>query len=148
MWPQAAGSSLRDASRIPVRPAVVLRDRNHPSILLWSLCNENGCGEGSGDEGAPPGEVAGGALARVFMSAIDEADGTRPVTANSHDTTSSNGTILAVLDVMGLTYDYPGRKWRRLPSTCMAPCVLLSRTVTLDPASGVLCSRRPPCLAP
>ena len=87
---------------------MVLRDRNHPSILLWSLCNENGCGEGNGDEGAPPGEVAGGSLARVYKSALDAADGTRPITANSHDTTSSNGTILAVLDVMGLTYDYPG----------------------------------------
>lgn len=105
-----SGTPPRDESHIPHRAAVVLRDRNHPSILLWSLCNENGCGEGDGDEGAPSGEVAGGALARVFMSAIDEADGTRPVTANSHDTTGSNGTILAVLDVMGLTYDYPGRE--------------------------------------
>ena len=23
--------------------AMVLRDRNHPSVVIWSLCNEGGC---------------------------------------------------------------------------------------------------------
>ena len=51
------------------------------------------------------GEQAGAALAQRFMARIKAIDGTRPVTANAHNTLGQNGSILGVLDVMGLTYD-------------------------------------------
>jgi beta-galactosidase len=85
---------------------MVLRDRNSPSVVIWSLANENGCGEVLGHEGAPPGEASGAMLGSLFMSAIAEVDGTRPVTCNSHNTLDMNGTIMDVLPVIGLTYDY------------------------------------------
>ena len=46
--------------------------RNHPSIILWSLCNENGCMEG---------EDAGIAVAATFKSIIKSLDPFRPVVA-------------------------------------------------------------------
>jgi beta-galactosidase len=84
---------------------MVLRDRHHPAILLWSLCNENGCGESDGWEGAPAGEQAGAMLAARFMQRMRALD-SRPITANAHYTLGQNGSIMGQVDVMGLTYDY------------------------------------------
>ena len=85
---------------------MVARDRNHPSIILWSLCNENGCGEADGWEGATSTDVMPGAmLARRYMAHMKTFDPTRPITANGHNTLGLNGSIFDALDVMGLTYD-------------------------------------------
>lgn len=85
----------------------VARDRNHPSIVLWSLCNENGCGETGGWEGSQDAAVQPGAmLAARFMAHMKTIDATRPVTANAHFTLGSNGSIMGAVDVMALTYDY------------------------------------------
>jgi beta-galactosidase/beta-glucuronidase len=54
--------------------AMVLRDRNHPSIVIWSLCNEGGCMQGDPD---------GGFVGAAFKNAIFEADTSRPVTVHS-----------------------------------------------------------------
>jgi hypothetical protein len=87
---------------------MVARDRNHPSIILWSLCNENGCGEAGGWEGSTSTAVMPGAmLARKYMAHMKALDATRPITANGHNTLGQNGSIFEALDVMGLTYD-PG----------------------------------------
>jgi len=86
---------------------LVLRDRNHPSVLLYSLCNENGCGESNGWEGSTSDNVQAGAmLATRFMSHMKSIDPTRPITSNAHYTLGQNGSIMSVVDVMGLTYDY------------------------------------------
>jgi hypothetical protein len=89
---------------------MVARDRNHPSIVLWSLCNENGCGESAGWEGATAGVQAGAMLATRFMAHMKTLDATRPITSNAHFTLGQNGSIMSVVDVMGLTYDYGNLK--------------------------------------
>ena len=49
-----------------------IKHRNHPSIIMWSLCNENGCMEG---------EPAGAVVAANFKSVIKNLDPFRPVVA-------------------------------------------------------------------
>lgn len=86
---------------------MVARDRNHPSVILYSLCNENGCGETDGWEGSLSEDIQPGAmLATKFMSHMKTIDPTRPITSNAHYTLGQNGSIMSVVDVMGLTYDY------------------------------------------
>ena len=45
--------------------AMVLRDRNHPSVVIWSLCNEGGC---------QIGEPAGAVIGAQFKNVINYAD--------------------------------------------------------------------------
>ena len=66
--PNADAVFLQDAQDM------VLRDRNHPSIVLWSLCNELGC---------MTNDPNGGVIAQQFKQAILQADGSRPVTGNT-----------------------------------------------------------------
>lgn len=53
---------------------MVLRDRNHPSIILWSLCNELGC---------LTNDPNGGDIIVQFKQAIQAVDTSRPITGNT-----------------------------------------------------------------
>jgi len=83
----------------------VRRDRNHPSVVLWSAGNE------IGDQGSPQGPQTLGKLLKVFHS----EDPTRMVTAGCdhiHSEPASEAAtpeFLALLDVVG--YNYVDR-WR------------------------------------
>ena len=48
---------------------MLLRDRNHPSIIMWSMCNEEGL------QGSPEGAKIFAAMKKVMR----EYDPTRPV---------------------------------------------------------------------
>jgi len=83
----------------------VRRDRNHPSVVLWSAGNE------IGDQGSPQGPGTLEKLLKVFHA----EDPTRPVTAGCdhiHSEPASEAAspeFLALLDVVG--YNYVDR-WR------------------------------------
>ena len=69
---------------------MVRRDRNHPSIIVWSLCNEIECTEASAAQGDE------------FRNVTLAEDPTRPVSANLlHD---SSGTMVSHLDVLGISH--------------------------------------------
>jgi beta-galactosidase len=77
--------------------SMVLRDRNHPSVVIWSLCNEGGC---------EIGNVYGGVIGAQFKDVISAADTMRPITANSEWDVGSTDSLTNVMDVMTCSYNY------------------------------------------
>ena len=67
---------------------MVRRDRNHPSVFIWSLCNEVGCNNESS--------------AKAFRDAVKLVDPTRAVTQNHHGTELST----SALDVQGFSHKH------------------------------------------
>jgi beta-galactosidase len=75
--------------------SMVLRDRNHPSIILWSLCNEQWI------QGTP--EAA--AMARAMKERVRDLAPTRLVTAAMNGGFTNKEGFISVLDVIGINYN-------------------------------------------
>ncbi|MBQ0736346.1 glycoside hydrolase family 2 TIM barrel-domain containing protein [Aquimarina celericrescens] len=69
---------------------MVLRDRNHPSVIMWSI----------GNEIKERADSTGLAIAREMISHIKELDSTRPITQG-----------------VNTFWDHPGREWPETAST-------------------------------
>lgn len=73
--------------------ATVLRDRNHPSVFMWSIGNE------IPDQGNP-------VLAKRLADMVRMLDHTRPVTAGCNWPVSAYNGFLDALDVFGYNYNH------------------------------------------
>jgi beta-galactosidase len=73
--------------------AMIQKDRNHPSIIMWSLCNEERL------QGTPEGASIFSAMKKLVLG----YDPTRPITAAMHGGWSKNGFI-GVEDLLGINY--------------------------------------------
>lgn len=74
--------------------AMVLRDRNHPSIVMWSMCNEEPL------QGTPEGA----ALLKAMKDRTNQLDGTRPVLAAMNGGYGAKGGFTEVTDIEGFNY--------------------------------------------
>ena len=75
--------------------SLVLRDRNHPSIILWSLCNEQWI------QGTP--ESA--AMIKAMSQRVRELDPSRPITAAMNGGFDSPTGMGSALDIIGINYN-------------------------------------------
>lgn len=75
--------------------SLIRRDRNHPSVIMWSIGNE------IHEQNMPEGKE----IARKLADACREEDPTRPTTAgfNGHTAAIKNG-LADVVDVVGFNY--------------------------------------------
>lgn len=82
--------------------AMVKRSRNHPSIILWSLCNEAGCLQRSPEQAVRKGNAA--------KAAIHALDHTRPMTAainfGSKGSDCEWDCLTPTLEIVGMNYNW------------------------------------------
>jgi len=78
--------------------AFIRRDRNHPSVILWSVGNEVG-EQYTGEDGAK--------VAREMITIAHDEDPSRPATA-SMNFAKPNTPFAAAVDVIGLNYQGEG----------------------------------------
>ncbi|WP_081974347.1 beta-galactosidase GalA [Sphingomonas taxi] len=76
---------------------LVRRDRNHPSVILWSVFNEE----------PMQGTAAGVQMVRRMAAAVKRLDDSRPVTAAMNGSFFNPENVSTVVDVVGFNY-YPG----------------------------------------
>lgn len=91
--------------------SMILRDRNHPSVVMWSI----------GNEVPERGKPEGAALAKEMAEYVRLLDPTRPVTAAVNTVTPDKDPYFAALDACG--YNYAVDKYvsdhKRLPDRIM-----------------------------
>jgi beta-galactosidase len=87
--------------------SMIKRDRNHPSVVMWSI----------GNEVPERGKPEGATLAQTLAGFVRKMDPTRPVTAAVNFTTPDKDPYFAALDVSGYNYalNYYEKDHNRLP---------------------------------
>jgi len=86
---------------------LIKRDRNHPSVFIWSIGNEV-------IEQWDKEDSSGSVIAKKLASIVKNLDPTRPVTSACNSTEPSNPVIKSgALDIIG--YNYSHEKYPEIP---------------------------------
>lgn len=74
---------------------MIQRDRNHPSVIMWSMCNEEGL----------QGSAEGVAIFKKMMDVVHRYDDTRPITSAMNKGWLEPVNDADVEDVIGVNYN-------------------------------------------
>jgi beta-galactosidase len=97
----------------------ILRDRNHPSVFMWSIGNE--VIEQWGNNGDR--------IARRLAAIIKQLDSTRPITAACNNTSPNNSLFLpGILEVIG--FNYALASYTKVPELFPGKPFIASETVS------------------
>ena len=99
---------------------MVLRDRNHPSVIAWSI----------GNEIPEQFDSAGIAITKELVQIVKEIDPTRPVTCALTETDPSKNYIYqsGALDL--LSFNYKHRDYLKFPERYPGECMLASENMS------------------
>jgi beta-galactosidase len=99
---------------------MIRRDRNHPSVFIWSIGNEV-------VEQWDKQDSSGSVIARELASIVKRLDPARPITANCNDQSPLNPVIKSgALDLIG--YSYGHDRFADFPKTYPGMCFIASET--------------------
>lgn len=100
----------------------ILRDRNHPSVFMWSIGNEIP-EQGGGDK-----DTTGRAISRELAKIVDSLDD-RPITSAMNQPGKNNNiSSTGVLDLIGVNYHH--QLWKSLPQDFPGKKFILTETVS------------------
>jgi beta-galactosidase len=100
----------------------IKRDRNHPSVFIWSIGNE--IPEQWGGEGDTSGKV----IARELAGIVRELD-SRPITSAANEINISNNIINSgALDLIG--YNYHQDQFKDFPKTCPGKKLIVTESTS------------------
>ena len=106
----------------------IIRDRNHPSVIMWSIGNEIPEQRGDG------ADTIGRSITRNLVNIIKKYDTTRPVTAGMNFTNNKNNLYLSnALDIIGINYHH--KEWEGLGTKLFPgnkPYILAENTSALS----------------
>lgn len=101
----------------------IKRDRNHPSVFIWSIGNEIMEQWGTG------ADTAGRKITRELAGIVRSLDGSRPVTAANNEVNSYNNLIQSgALDLIG--YNYNHNKWKEFHQTYPGKKLIATETTS------------------
>ena len=101
---------------------MILRDRNHPSVFIWSIGNEV-------VEQWDKQDSSGSVIAKELATIVKKLDPTRPITSNCNDQSPLNPVIKSdALDLIG--YSYGHEKFTEFPKTYPGKRFIASETTS------------------
>lgn len=117
VWDQMHKKDLQD---------LILRDRNHPSVIMWSI----------GNEILEQWDSTGTAIAKELAGYVRELDTTRPITSATNDPQPNNFIIKSgALDLIG--YNYHHQNFAAFPETFPGQKFIGAETVSALMTRGV-----------
>jgi beta-galactosidase len=101
----------------------ILRDRNHPSVMMWSVGNE------IPEQGGTGADTSGRVITRELVAIVKSLDKTRPVTTANNNVEANNNLVLSgALDLIG--YNYNHDKWKDFHKTYPGQKLIASETTS------------------